>query len=98
MTGVWSLGIEMLRNVESFWCPIRFSCDKKCANCAIDFPDVNNGWVPASGNMTDVVKALDRMYPLANDVQSWFGHPIRQGHPAASAAKPTTKPDEVSAS
>ncbi|HRK17124.1 MAG TPA: hypothetical protein PK490_22775, partial [Prosthecobacter sp.] len=24
MTGVWSLGGEMLRNVESFWCPIRF--------------------------------------------------------------------------
>ena len=29
MTGVWSLGTEMLRNVESFWCPIRFSCEKK---------------------------------------------------------------------
>ena len=49
MTGVWSLGTEMLRNVESLWCPIRFACDKKCANCAIDFPDVNNGWVHASG-------------------------------------------------
>src|SRR5205814_1147279 len=24
MTGVYSLGAEMLRNVESFWCPIRF--------------------------------------------------------------------------
>ena len=23
MTGVWSLGTEMLRNVESFWYPIR---------------------------------------------------------------------------
>ena len=23
MTGVWSLGSEMLRNVESFWCPIQ---------------------------------------------------------------------------
>jgi hypothetical protein len=23
MTGVWSLGSEVLRNVESFWCPLR---------------------------------------------------------------------------
>ena len=29
MTGVWSLGTEMLRNVESFWCPLRFSSDAK---------------------------------------------------------------------
>ncbi len=28
MTGVWSLGTEMLRNVESFWCPIRFDNEK----------------------------------------------------------------------
>jgi hypothetical protein len=96
MTGVWSLGTEMLRNVESFWCPIRFSCDKKCANCAIDFPDVNNGWVHASGSMADVVETLDRMYPPAKQVQSWFGHPLRKAHPAASAGKPVTKPNQVS--
>ena len=29
MTGVWALGSEMLRNVESFWCPIRFCEDCK---------------------------------------------------------------------
>jgi hypothetical protein len=46
MTGVWSLGTEMLRNVESFWCPIRFRSDKKCENCTLDFPDVDNGWAP----------------------------------------------------
>jgi hypothetical protein len=63
MTGVWSLGTEMLRNVESWGCPIRFSCEKKCANCAHDFPDINNGWVDAKANMADVVKTLDRMYP-----------------------------------
>jgi hypothetical protein len=97
MTGVWSLGSEMLRNVESFWCPIRFSCEKKCANCAIDFPDVNNGWVPASGTMGDVVKTLDRMYPPAKEVQSWFGHPLRRAHPPILAAKSTTKANEVSA-
>src|SRR5207237_9059785 len=32
MTGVWSLGTEMLRNVESFWCPIRFASATKCAD------------------------------------------------------------------
>src|SRR5262245_19550612 len=37
MTGVWSLGTEMLRNVESFWCPIRFSSEAKCENCRVDF-------------------------------------------------------------
>jgi hypothetical protein len=97
MTGVWSLGTEMLRNVESFWCPIRFSCEKKCANCAIDFPDVNQGWVHASGNMSDLVRTLERMYPSANEPQSWFGHPLRQENRASSTASSPTKPAEVSA-
>jgi hypothetical protein len=88
MTGVWSLGTEMLRNVESFWCPIRFACEKKCANCAIDFPDVNQGWVHARGNMSDVAKTLGQMYPPATEVQSWFGHPLRQR--AASASPEAT--------
>jgi hypothetical protein len=93
MTGVWSLGSEMLRNVESWGCPIRFSCEKKCANCAIDFPDVNNGWVHASGNMADVVKTLDRMYPSAKEPQAWFGHPLRKAH-SGSATKPSPRPDQ----
>jgi len=75
MTGIWSLGSEMLRNVESFWCPIRFRSDKKCANCATDFPDVENGWVPAEGNMVDVTATLERMYP--GNQRAWFGHPVR---------------------
>jgi hypothetical protein len=97
MTGVWSLGTEMLRNVESFWCPIRFSCDKKCANCAIDFPDVNAGWVHARGNMSDVVATLARMYPPANQPQAWFGHPLRREHGCARVEAPAAQPDEVSA-
>ena len=40
MTGVYAFGGEMLRNVESFWCPIRFYDGKKCENCKIDFPDI----------------------------------------------------------
>ena len=77
MTGVWSLGTEMLRNVESFWCPIRFRSDKKCENCAIDFPDVNGGWAPEDGTMADVVKAHADHYPGPNGENSWFGHPVR---------------------
>jgi hypothetical protein len=76
MTGVYSLGAEMLRNVESFWCPIRFYDGKKCENCKIDFPDIEGGWVAADGNMTDVKKVLESEY---NDqYRSWFNHPERQ--------------------
>ncbi|HEY5791749.1 MAG TPA: hypothetical protein VIS74_00530 [Chthoniobacterales bacterium] len=88
MTGVWSLGTEMLRNVESFWCPIRFSCEKKCENCAIDFPDVNNGWVPATKGMAEVAETLDRMYSSPKEPQPWFGHPLRKEKPADSGEDP----------
>jgi hypothetical protein len=77
MTGVWSLGTEMLRNVESFWCPIRFYSDKKCENCKQDFPDIENGWVAADGNMTDVARVLKEKYDGQQD-SSWYGHPCRQ--------------------
>ena len=76
MTGVWSLGTEMLRNVESFWCPIRFDSEKKCANCATDFPDVFNGWVPADGTMADVAALVERMQTRVG-VNAWFGHASR---------------------
>src|SRR5215203_2500614 len=75
MTGVWSLGSEMLRNVESFWCPIRFDSAKKCANCSVDFPDVANGWVPADGTMADVTDVLEKMYGQGQSPRAWFGHP-----------------------
>jgi hypothetical protein len=77
MTGTWSLGTEMLRNVESFWCPIRFRSDKKCENCTIDFPDLDNGWAPADGNMQDVVDAHAKHYPGPDGDNQWFGHPAR---------------------
>src|SRR6266851_3450023 len=44
MTGVYALGAEILRNVESFLCPIRFANGKKCDNCKLDFPDIHGGW------------------------------------------------------
>jgi hypothetical protein len=97
MTGVYALGAEMLRNVESFWCPIRFCCEKKCANCARDFPDVNDGWVPASGSMTDVTMTLKRMYPSTQQVQPWFGHPLRGTQPAVpSSSNANARPTQQS--
>ncbi|MGL5834637.1 MAG: hypothetical protein ACRC1Z_15585 [Waterburya sp.] len=78
MTGVWSLGTEMLRNVESFWCPIRFYSEKKCENCQIDFPDVNLGWVPADGTMEDVTKLLESKYTSTQEERAWYGHDCRK--------------------
>lgn len=76
MTGVWSLGGEMLRNVESFWCPIRFNSPEKCENCKNDFPDVVKAWTPSDGNLKDVVVLLEEKYGGPND-NAWFGHPAR---------------------
>ncbi|MFM9959348.1 MAG: hypothetical protein ACKVZJ_14920 [Phycisphaerales bacterium] len=79
MTGVWSLGGEMLRNVESFWCPIRFASPEKCENCRHDFPDVLNGWVKPGGTMAEVTSLLEEKYPASNPAggNTWFGHPAR---------------------
>jgi hypothetical protein len=84
MTGVYSLGAEMLRNVESFWCPIKFASGKKCDNCKLDFPDINGGWVPAEGTMGDVVAKMEEMYGEearaklpAGAKAPWFGHTVR---------------------
>jgi hypothetical protein len=85
MTGVYALGAEMLRNVESFWCPIRYASGKKCDNCKLDFPDIHGGWVAPEGTMGDVVTTLEKMYGaaatahLARDQRhAWFGHPVRR--------------------
>lgn len=83
MTGVYSLGAEMLRNVESFWCPIKFSHGKKCDNCKLDFPDVKHGWVDADKTMKDVVVTMEAMYGPGSggggggSRREWFGHPAR---------------------
>lgn len=93
MTGVYCLGAEMLRNVESFWCPIRFYDGKKCANCAPDFPDINNGWVAPDKSMKDVVEKLGEMYDTPP--RAWFGHPVRltvKGADVPPPAPPATPP------
>jgi hypothetical protein len=91
MTGIWSLGSEMLRNVESFWCPIRFDHTKKCENCKIDFPDVDGGWVPADRTMKEVTDKLHEMYDHTGPRErSWFGHQARltiHGHPPQTDAQ-----------
>jgi hypothetical protein len=75
MTGVWALGSEMLRNIESFWCPIRFRSDTKNRNIATDFPDVAR-WAPADGTMEDAVRAFEAQYDGVRK-NSWWGHPDR---------------------
>lgn len=89
MTGVYSLGAEMLRNVESFWCPIRFYDGKKCDNCKLDFPDINGGWVEPGRTMTDVVEVMETKY--GDGRREWFGHPARltvKGEPLGERSKP----------
>ena len=79
MTGVWSLGTEMLRNVESFWCPVRYSNTAKCSNCTREFPDIDGGWVDAGGDMADVTAVLRDKYGAAHDgPNAWFGHDSRR--------------------
>lgn len=93
MTGVWSLGGEMLRNVETFWCPIRFDSAKKCENCKNDYPDIFGGWVPADGDMAEVTKRLDEQYPGPNGDNSWWGHPARLTVSAAKKNQPQMDTD-----
>jgi len=76
MTGLWALGTEMLRNIESFWCPIRFRDETKNQNALIDFPDVEK-WAPADGTMEDAVKAWEKHYDGRRE-NSWWGHPDRK--------------------
>jgi len=79
MTGIWALGSEMLRNIESFWCPIRFRSPVKNANIATDFPDVAK-WAPADGTMEDAVRAFEAHYD-GKRKNSWWGHPDRGEKP-----------------
>ncbi|MCX6970828.1 MAG: hypothetical protein NTV93_11875 [Verrucomicrobia bacterium] len=75
MTGLWALGSEMLRNIESFWCPIQFRDERKNRNASTDFPDIAK-WAPASGNMEDAVRAFEARYD-GKRPNSWWGHPDR---------------------
>lgn len=76
MTGLWALGSEMLRNIESFWCPIRFRSDVKNDNASVDFPDVKE-WTPADGTMEDAVRHFEEHYD-GTQPNSWWSHPDRK--------------------
>jgi len=73
MTGLWCLGSEMLRNIESFWCPIQFQSPEKNAHASIDFPDVKK-WAPPNGTMEDAVRLIEQHYDKKSP-NSWWGHP-----------------------
>ena len=78
MTGLYSYGGEMLRNLESFWCPIRFDSEKKCENCESTFPDLKE-WVSSNGTIEDVQTLLKKKYPAdSTERRGWFGHPDRK--------------------
>jgi hypothetical protein len=76
MTGLWALGSEMLRNIESFWCPIQFADPEKNHNAEIDFPDVKQ-WAPPDGAIEDAVRLIEDHY-TGRKVHSWWGHPDRK--------------------
>jgi len=76
MTGLWSLGSEMLRNIESFWCPIQFQSPIKNKNASIDFPDVAK-WAPADSDIEEAVKRFEQHYEPGKP-HSWWGHPDRK--------------------
>lgn len=87
MTGVWSLGGEMLRNVESFWCPIRFASPEKCINCSNDFPDVHGDWIPADGSIPEVTSLIERKYSAAGP-NDWFGRRVQLTVKTSDAKSP----------
>lgn len=87
MTGIYALGGEMLRNLESFWCPIRFYPGKKCENCKLDFPDIPS-WVPPDGTMEDVARKLEEKY-AGRRWNSWWAHPDRQNEDPRHSSPPS---------
>lgn len=92
MTGVWSLATEMLRNVESFWCPIRFQDASKCANCRTDFPDVATHWIDfEKGTAEDAAALIHDAYAHTDGSEAkpraWMNHPIRESLPVQLTVK-----------
>lgn len=59
MTGLWSMGTEMLRHLESMWCPLRFGRAEQCDRCSATFPDIPEWTDPEEG-----MPAIQRFYEL----------------------------------
>ena len=95
MTGLYALGGEMLRNLESFWCPIKFYPDKKCKNCQVDFPDIKE-WVSADGSMEDVTQLIKEKYPSAHKgPRAWFGHASRENKMTDEQPEVSLEPEKI---
>ena len=75
---IYSLGAEMIRNNESWWCPIQFHDSEKCRNCVQDFPDIAT-WTQATGSMQDVHDLLTSRYCPKKKPRAWTGY--RPSHP-----------------
>jgi len=75
--GVYALGGEMIRNNESFWCPIRFYDQKHCENCTLDFPDLKK-WIPQNESIDKAERLLAQQYPPGQEVNAWYDHPSRK--------------------
>ena len=56
MTGQWSLGTEMLNQVETFWCPLAFVDKEKCGKCA-QFFDMTQ-WAPSETDAAGIEKVI----------------------------------------
>ena len=69
---IYSLGSEMIRNNESWWCPIQFHDQDKCARCVSDFPDLDI-WVKPEGTMQDVKDHLLERYCPKKKPRAWSG-------------------------
>ena len=81
MTGVYSYGAEMLRNVESFWCPLKFQDGKKCENCKVDFPDIEQ-WAEADGDLVELHDLIVEKYSTdIKEPNAWFQHESRNKKP-----------------
>jgi len=86
MTGLWSLGTEMLRHLESMWCPLRFGRADQCARCTATFPDIAQ-WAPAEGGVEGVRAFLELHYegrPLG--ARAHLG--AREPEPGADRSEP----------
>jgi hypothetical protein len=69
---IYSLGAEMIRNNESWWCPIQFHDADKCARCVTDFPAIPK-WVNPEGSMQDVKDNLRARYCPKKRPRGWEG-------------------------
>lgn len=82
MTGLWCLGTEMLRNIESFWCPVQFPRRDKNVLAEREFPDAAK-WAQPDASVEDAVHLIEKYYSQ-DEPNRWWGHPDR---------KPPTTPE-----